>query len=424
MNSYLENNISTEELESEAKIIFKKDISGSSLSFGCACLYNLVEKQNYQKVTLDFTNVEHAYPDFMLPFIAQVRGYRFHRNIDFLTELPKSFTAKRFFDNTNYTFFLKGEGDIRRSPYYQNIPAQTFKDEDEQFEVVNRLLEWLLGTVKELKRDDLKAFEWALAEITDNVITHAEDPLGGLVQAGYFRKNNTVQFVICDAGIGIPTSLRIDSEYASLTDRDAVVKAIEESVTGKKSTNQGNGLYGTYELARHSEGQFSIRSGYGLLYLDKKNMPVIEDSKIPFNGTVIVCNLKLGNADLIAQALKIGGQSHEISYDYLDQISGEETDTTRIILVNENSGFASRRKAAPLRQKVINIVKTTGKKIILDFRDVHIISSSFADEFLAKMFDEFGPIIFMQKISIKNANKTVAALLDRAVLLRMSQNGK
>jgi len=417
-------NIFTEESVTDAKIQFKDDLHGSSLTYACVCLYDIVEKKNYQNIVLDFSSVKHAYPDFMLPLIAQVRNYRYIKRANFIVKLPDDAAAKRFFDNTNYSHFLTGEGKLRQSPYYNNIPAIPFTDEDEQFKIVNLLLEWLLSTVDDLTRDDLKAFEWALAEITDNVITHADDPLGGLAQAGYFRESNTVQFIICDAGVGIPNSLRIDADYSSLTDRDAVVKAIEESVTGKKLTNQGNGLYGTYELARHSKGQFSIRSGYGLLFLDRNHMPVIKDSKIPFNGTVISCNLKLGNADLIAQALKIGGKPHDISYDYLDQITDEDSHATRLILIDENSGFASRRKAAPLRQKVVNIVKTSGKKVILDFRDVHIISSSFADEFLAKLFDEFGPIVFMQKIAIENANKTVAALLDRALLLRMSQNGK
>lgn len=67
----------------------------------------------------------------------------------------------------------------------------------------------MLGAIPELERTDFAAFEWAVNELTDNVLVHSESTVGGLVQVSTFVKfSKRVQFVVADAGIGIPTSLR------------------------------------------------------------------------------------------------------------------------------------------------------------------------------------------------------------------------
>ena len=44
----------------------------------------------------------------------------------------------------------------------------------------------------------------------DNVISHAESPVGGFVQATAYRGSNRVEFIVADAGIGIAQSMGID----------------------------------------------------------------------------------------------------------------------------------------------------------------------------------------------------------------------
>jgi anti-sigma regulatory factor (Ser/Thr protein kinase) len=66
----------------------------------------------------------------------------------------------------------------------------------------------LMETIKVQERTQLKALEWALNEITDNVLNHAESPIGGLVQIQSFPSRSRVTFYVADAGLGISHSRR------------------------------------------------------------------------------------------------------------------------------------------------------------------------------------------------------------------------
>lgn len=404
------------------KVVFSSELQGRDLSPAIASLYYATKAQDQNRVVLDMSGVTRAYPDFMVPIICDVKRHEV-QGVGFEVVLPDDAAARRFFDSANYSVLLTGEGELNRASTGQNLPAIPFRDEDEQFEVVNLLAEWMLAVTVIDGREDLQAFEWAVAETTDNVITHSEAPFGGLAQATYFPAANSVQFVICDPGIGIPESLRQNASFHGLSDRDTLKHAIRESVTSKRATNQGNGLYGTYELARVSKGRFTLRSGHAMLYLDNQHKLVAREEKVPFNGTLVVCSLLLGNENLIQEALRIKGKAHEISYDFLDQKADDDTGDIVLDLLAENTGFASRRKALPLRNKVANYLRTTDRRVVVDFQGVSVVSSSFADEFIAKLVDEFGPMVFMSRVSIRNANATVASLIDRAMLLRLSGNG-
>jgi hypothetical protein len=58
---------------------------------------------------------------------------------------------------------------------------------------------------------------------------------------------------------------------------------------------------------------------------------------------------------------------------------------------------------------------------VVDFSDVLLISSSYADEVIGKLFVELGPLEFMSKIQLKNVDNLVKNLIDRAIDQRMKQ---
>ena len=58
-------------------------------------------------------------------------------------------------------------------------------------------------------------------------------------------------------------------------------------------------------------------------------------------------------------------------------------------------------------------------KIIIDFADIFVVSSSFADEVLVMLFHELGAINFMSRIEFVNVDKTVRGLIDRVIMQRM-----
>jgi len=59
---------------------------------------------------------------------------------------------------------------------------------------------------------------------------------------------------------------------------------------------------------------------------------------------------------------------------------------------------------------------------VVDFADINIVSSSFADEFIGKIYVSIGPLQFSNKIILKNMNETIAAIVNRAILQRVAQS--
>jgi hypothetical protein len=70
----------------------------------------------------------------------------------------------------------------------------------------------------------------------------------------------------------------------------------------------------------------------------------------------------------------------------------------------------------------MNLVRMCpGQRIIIDFTDVPLVSSSFADEVLGKLFMELGPMTFAQRLEFRNLSSIVRQLTDKAIAQRMSK---
>lgn len=61
-----------------------------------------------------------------------------------------------------------------------------------------------------------------------------------------------------------------------------------------------------------------------------------------------------------------------------------------------------------------------GSKVIADFQDVPLVSSSFADEVFGKLFVEIGPLSFMQTFEFRAIVPTVRKLIDKAIAQRIA----
>lgn len=165
------------------------------------------------------------------------------------------------FWNTNWSHFID-PGHYRESGYTgTHVPARQYHTADEMGEIFESVLTLILGEL-DTNRATVAAVEWSLGEVMDNVISHAESPVGGFVQATAYRSSNRVEFIVADAGMGIARSMGIEDPVRALT------ASITEGVTRDHSVNAGNGLFGSYRVAALSEnGQFEIHSGNGVLLL-------------------------------------------------------------------------------------------------------------------------------------------------------------
>lgn len=398
------------------KIIFEGNLREDTRSC-LACVFQLVKKLGYQDVILDFSGARYVDAGMMLPLSSYAAKYRKHQ-IDFSLVEPNDPVLQRLFVNANWAHFIEPQKFVlnnrRRS---NNLPALQFLDEDAQHDVVNRAMEILMETIKVRERTQLKALEWALNEVTDNVLNHAESLIGGLVQIQSFPTKNRVSFYVADAGLGIPSTLRKAIPGIS-SDSDALDRAIREGVTRDKVKNQGNGLYGTFKCCEESNGSFLILSNNAVLRYDSKGLAVRSDN-VPFQGSFISATIDYSTERLLERAFVFKGKVHEPANDYIDMHYTHVDDKILFEVSKEIEGFGSREFGRRARSKIDNILVDKENSILFDFSGIPLISSSFADEAFGKLFAELGAMEFMRRCAFRAVDATVRRLIDRAISQRM-----
>jgi len=184
------------------------------------------------------------------------------------------------------------------------MPAMCFQTSEEQNKIVNKLMTYILSSITEFQRDHFKGIEWSINEVTDNVLVHSKSKFGGFVQLTAKKRVKQVEFVVCDPGIGIPQSLGSSGLKIS-SDVDALAQAIEQGVTRDKTVGQGNGLYGSYQIALKSGGQFSLHSGHATLYYTANTGMHTKIEMIPIIGTLVVCAIDYTSPLLLEKALRL-----------------------------------------------------------------------------------------------------------------------
>lgn len=400
-------------------IVIENSFEFDELRRTTAALNDLITKKGYQDIVIDFQACTSAFPGPVLGVCALVKQYK-HNNIDFSLRLPIKDTLNRLFINANWASIIDPVNySSSRFKGLKQIPATQYLTYEEQHSAVSIILDKIMSSLEGFTREDLAAIEWSINEIMDNVINHSESSIGGFVQLSTFQRNRKrVEYVVCDSGVGIPKTLR-PSKPEINSDADALDHAIREGVTRNSTTNQGNGLFGAFEVSRVSEGYIEIHSGYGSLVYNKHYGLHVKTEQIPIQGTIIVGCIDYSNPGLLAKALKFGGKTHYPT-DFIElKFEDDSEDKIFFKMHEESRSFGSRRSAEPVMMKLKNLIKICQNyKIFVDFSEIPVISSSFADEVFGKLFVEMGPLAFIARFEFVNANDTVTSLINRAILLR------
>lgn len=377
----------------------------------CAALHQAA--QHDTQVTLDFAKCGGITQAVMLPLMPLVTWYRELQGIRFEFVAPLEQTLARLFTNANWAHHIDPDN-YRPNQYLGgHVPALRFLDDgaNGQEAILKRLMELILTNL-DTERDTLKAVEWSLGEIMDNVPSHAESPVGGFVQATAFRESNAIEFVVADAGIGVSASMCIHDEETALRE------AITEGVTRDQSRNAGNGLFGSYQVAALSGGVFEIRSNLGLLRRTGSGDLHTARLGVPYRGTSVRCRIGLGDPELLGRALRFKGRPHDPPFDFVER-EFEGKDGALVINMKDKGSphFGSRQGGVHIRRAIRNLLRE-GPYIVLDFEGVGVVTSSFADEVFGRLFVMMGPRAFMTRIRMTNVDPTVEGLIDRAILQR------
>lgn len=381
-----------------------------------AAIHNLTRKLGYANVVLDFSLCTAAFPGAMLPVCCFCLREQ-SEGITFSLVLPVEKKLRKLFLDANWAYLIDAAQTETLYKGYLQIPATRFRTAEEQWALVDDVIEAVLKSVPGFTRSDLEALEWCLSEITDNVINHADSSVGGLAQLSNLSKSRRIEFVVCDVGVSIPKTLK-PSHPEIVEDYDALKWAIKEGVTRDPLIGQGNGLFGSSEVCAGSGGFISIQSGRGSLHKNSDGLS-LKNQKIPYAGTLVDGCISYAEPGQLAKALKFqvtGSDFISLRYELDD-------DVPVIRVRDEVQSVGARFAASPIRVKALNLLRMANlEKVVVDFSDVAIISSSFADEALGKLAVELGLAIFQAKIQLRNASPTIISLVSRAIQQRLARS--
>lgn len=385
------------------------------------CLHDCREK-GYEEIEIDLTACETAFPDGMLPLIAGVDALR-REGLEISVVLPADLELERLFINTNWAHLLQPDRyDPSETTHVRHVAARRFADAEQQQHLVNEAVNVLLGGMTALQRDDLAALEWSINEITDNVLNHAQCELGGILQVSTFEGSRKVAVGVADSGIGILASLR--QGHPDLRgDVQAIYRALEAGVTRHSDAGQGNGMAGVLRIATMSQGMVDITSRRAqIVYREGESRHFRRRKNQEFPGTFVYTEIGLDTDFHLSEALGFSGTPHR-PVDVVEALY-ETDDASAVVLRlrDEAVGFGSRLAGRHLRTKCLNLMEAEpDKPLILDWDAVPLISSSFADELVGKLFADLGPLAFGARVRNVGMKTVVYGLIDKAITQRVVQ---
>jgi hypothetical protein len=211
-------------------------------------------------------------------------------------------------------------------------------------------------------------------------------------------------------------------------DIDAIGEAIKQGVTRSPDEGQGNGLVGALRIATLSGGRFQVVSGRGeLAAVHPPDTPEYRQevhgrpAEERLRGTCVSVQLNTAKGLDLDEALNFSG-GHS-GWDYIDAEYLGERGEIRLPLAEETVGFGSRTGGRSMRIKALNLLEADQQAwLVLDWAGVPSISSSFADEFVGRLFVELGPTVFMARVQSVAIEPLVRKLIDRAIMQRASQS--
>ncbi len=370
-------------------------------------IYNGNQRE-YRDFVLDFSAVEGAFPNACAPVAGIIEYYRSQHDYSFEFE-----NVSDYLERTHTLAPLVVAADLSRHPSLLNT-VWKFASADDIHTLVDSLLDEI-SRAAECQTGVIQGLEWCINEIMDNVLQHAETT-HGYVMGQIHPTSQHIALCIYDCGKGIYNSLK-DTQHPPTDPVDAITMAMKEGVTRDKNVGQGNGMWGLSNIVRSNSGILNITSGSGFVGIRGDDTKTSE--KVPFlspaqNCTTVDFQIDFDKGISISKAL--GG------YEPTNlRIESLEDDHNNIVyrLADKSSGTGTRQSGVAIRNEVINITKQTDSVILLDFSDVSVVSSSFADEFIGKLAVEFGFIGFTQRFRLVGMNPTVQAIANRSVAQRL-----
>lgn len=142
------------------------------------------------------------------------------------------------------------------------------------------------------------------------------------------------------------------------------------------------------------KGSYTFSNGYVRTY---DSLPYTSQQT---PGTIIDFQLNYAEDMSLDKALIFRGKQYEMINLHFESLEDDYGHITYNIS-ERSEGTGTRESAIRVKNEILNIISEEQKPITLDFSGVAVISSSFADELIAKLFLNLGLFQFNNLVKIR-----------------------
>ncbi|MCQ2122207.1 MAG: STAS-like domain-containing protein [Fibrobacter sp.] len=391
-------------------IITIQDLSKPDAVNGFIASY--LHRKNRENFTIDFSDVQRVYPNAIVPIFAYIEALKKEGKL-FTIIPPRDPNVSSIFSVRELETIYQADSPLSKIWRFNVDNIHIF---------VNRLMDCISG-LEECSPGVLGTIEWSINEVMDNVPEHSGVD-SGLVMAQFHKTNKRIVISVADTGIGFKASFARSHLYHPNTDADAITLAMRKGITSSDDKGRGNGLYGLHKLVMSTtNGHLRICSDKGMITIEQGIMLSPSNSIRPLktggNHSITTVDFQLPLDENIDIAKALDGYEPPLSRMRTEKYETDDGDYV-FPLNTESHGFATRQEGRKVRIKIENLRKEIqSKRIILDFSNILIISSSYADEVIGKLVEKYGFDNFNKYFTLSNIDHSVESLLNFAISNRI-----
>ena len=369
--------------------------------------------KGYRTFQIQFSDVNLAYPNVCIP-IAGILEYYQEQGVEFEFAFKGSTKYLKF---TRFHQPLSVSENLTELKKYPFDNTWKFNDSED----VQNLVDSLVREVSQIavcETGVLDGLTWCLNEVMDNVLQHSQVGVG-YVMGQVHSTTKHIAFCVFDYGQGIYNSLKA-TEHSPRFPVDAITLSIKEGITRDKKIGQGNGMWGLHNIVKSNAGTLmitsngaayllkdnSVRTFPNLPYLTRQNGCTTIDFQIDYDKGISITDSLGGYTPLNLRTYSLEDERGRLIYKLADKASGTGT----------------RQSGERLRHEIINLYNDAESIIEIDFSEVSVVSSSFADELIGKLVTEYGFSGFTHIFRLRNMNTIVQSIVNRSVSQRMAES--
>lgn len=253
---------------------------------------------NYAKVKFDFNRVSFFSAYALTLFILMCYQLKNDFNINIHVKLSDSFRMK------NCIHILARLGLFEAMPpstsFYPYKPKQQFRGNnpaileitrvDQESSLVDLINLSRAAITKNTNYEGTQILDICkmMSELIQNILDHSAITYPGIILIQNYPNRNYTQLVIADSGVGIPNTIKSNSEYKKMNDAECIEKSLQYGITRyDKSEERGEGLPECAQLANKYNAKLFIRSNTGSIHYNKNRNICLTNDLCELNGTQI-----------------------------------------------------------------------------------------------------------------------------------------